>query len=82
MNTNQPRDDVLREHLQSLEEGFTKSYLGDGAIDGVVTTFAIVSGAVGGGPAGGVIILLGFANLIADGFSMAVSNYQLRRPPQ
>jgi VIT1/CCC1 family predicted Fe2+/Mn2+ transporter len=53
-------------------------YLGDavlGAIDGCVTTFAIVAGAVGAGFSGGVVIILGFANLIADGFSMAVSNY-------
>ena len=53
-------------------------YLGDavlGAIDGCVTTFAVVAAAVGGGFSGNVIIVLGFANLIADGFSMAVSNY-------
>ena len=53
-------------------------YLGDavlGAIDGCVTTFAIVAGAVGAGFSGGVVVILGFANLVADGFSMAVSNY-------
>lgn len=53
-------------------------YLGDavlGAIDGCVTTFAIVAGAVGAGFSGGVVVILGFANLIADGFSMAASNY-------
>lgn len=56
----------------------TAGYLGDavlGAIDGCVTTFAVVAAAVGGGFSGNVIIVLGFANLIADGFSMAVSNY-------
>jgi VIT1/CCC1 family predicted Fe2+/Mn2+ transporter len=37
---------------------------------------AVVAGAVGGGFSGVVIIVLGFANLLADGFSMAVSNYQ------
>jgi VIT1/CCC1 family predicted Fe2+/Mn2+ transporter len=55
------------------------SYLGDailGGIDGCVTTFAVVAGAVGGGFPQIVVIVLGFANLIADGFSMAVSNYQ------
>lgn len=53
-------------------------YLGDavlGAIDGCVTTFAIVAGAVGAGFSGAVVVILGFANLIADGFSMAASNY-------
>ncbi len=56
-----------------------QSYLGDavlGGIDGCVTTFAVVAGAVGGGFSGLVVIVLGFANLLADGFSMAVSNYQ------
>ncbi len=55
------------------------SYLGDavlGGIDGCVTTFAIVTGAIGAGFSASVIIILGVANLIADGFSMAVSNYQ------
>jgi VIT1/CCC1 family predicted Fe2+/Mn2+ transporter len=40
-----------------------------------VTTFAIVAGAVGGGFSGKVVVILGFANLVADGFSMAASNY-------
>lgn len=55
-----------------------RSYLRDfvyGAIDGSVTTFAIVSGVTGAGLGGAVVIILGFANLLADGFSMAVSNY-------
>jgi len=46
-----------------------------GGIDGCVTTFAVVAGAVGGGLSPNVVIILGFANLIADGFSMGVSNY-------
>ena len=55
------------------------SYLGDavlGAIDGVVTTFAVIAGVIGGGFSATVAIVLGVSNLIADGFSMAVSNYQ------
>lgn len=54
------------------------SYLGDavfGAIDGTVTTFAVVAGAAGAGLGEGVAIILGLANLFADGFSMAVGNY-------
>ncbi len=53
-------------------------YLGDailGGIDGLVTTFAVVAGSVGAGFSSTIIIILGFANLLADGFSMAVSNY-------
>lgn len=46
-----------------------------GAIDGCVTTFAVVAGAVGASLQESVIIILGFANLLADGFSMAAGNY-------
>ena len=46
-----------------------------GAIDGAVTTFAIVTGVVGASLAPSIIIILGFANLLADGFSMAIGNY-------
>ena len=52
--------------------------LGDavlGGIDGGVTTFAVVAGAVGGGFGHVVVVILGLANLVADGFSMPVSNY-------
>ncbi|MHC4974793.1 MAG: VIT1/CCC1 transporter family protein [Planctomycetota bacterium] len=54
------------------------SYLGDGvlgAIDGTVTTFAIVAAAAGAGFSGAVALVFGLANVLADGFSMAVSNY-------
>ena len=47
-----------------------------GSIDGAVTTFAIVAGVVGAGLSPGIVLILGFANLFADGFSMAASNYQ------
>lgn len=53
-------------------------YLGDlvfGANDGIITTFAVVSGATGAVLSSGVIIILGLANLFADGISMGVSNY-------
>ena len=46
-----------------------------GAIDGSVTTFAVVAGAAGAKLPSTVIIILGFANLIADGFSMGASAY-------
>ena len=47
-----------------------------GSIDGAVTTFAIVAGVVGASLSPGIILILGFANLFADGFSMAAANYQ------
>lgn len=40
-----------------------------------MTTFGVIAGAVGGGFGSQVIIILGFAKLFADGFSMAVSNF-------
>lgn len=46
-----------------------------GGIDGAVTTFAVVAGATGAGFSATVVIVLGFANLIADGVSMAVGSY-------
>jgi VIT1/CCC1 family predicted Fe2+/Mn2+ transporter len=46
-----------------------------GGIDGAVTTFAIVAGVVGAQLSSGIILILGLANLLADGFSMAASNY-------
>lgn len=46
-----------------------------GAIDGSVTTFAVVAGAAGAKLSATVIIILGIANLIADGFSMGASAY-------
>jgi VIT1/CCC1 family predicted Fe2+/Mn2+ transporter len=54
------------------------SYLRDfvyGAIDGAVTTFAVVAGVEGANLSANVVIILGIANLVADGFSMAASNY-------
>lgn len=46
-----------------------------GAIDGAVTTFAIVAGVVGAELSTKVIMALGIANVLADGFSMAAGNY-------
>ncbi|WP_152287467.1 VIT1/CCC1 transporter family protein [Flavicella marina] len=46
-----------------------------GGIDGSVTTFAVVAGAVGAGLDSNVIIILGFANLFADGFAMSIGAY-------
>ncbi len=59
-----------------------QSYLRDwvyGGIDGTVTTFAIVAGVIGAHLAPRIILILGGANLIADGFAMAASNYLATR---
>ncbi len=55
-----------------------QEYLGEfvyGGIDGSVTTFAVVAGATGAQLDSAVVIILGFANLIADGFAMSVGSY-------
>ena len=61
-----------------LESGPTHNYLRDwiyGGIDGAVTTLAVVTGVAGAQLSPWIILVLGFANLVADGFSMAASNY-------
>ncbi len=61
-----------------LAEATRHSYLGDfvlGALDGVVTTFAVVAGVTGAELSSAVVLVLGLANLLADGFSMAAGNY-------
>ena len=62
--------------------GPKQSYLRDwvyGGIDGTVTTFALVSGVVGAHLAPRIILILGGASLIADGFAMAAANYLATR---
>lgn len=56
----------------------TASYLKDAvfsANDGIITTFAVVAGAQGAGIGSKIVIILGLANLLADGLSMASGNY-------
>ncbi|WP_158058032.1 VIT1/CCC1 transporter family protein [Halorussus halophilus] len=50
-----------------------------GANDGIVTTFAVVSGVAGAALSPSIVVVLGAANLFADGFSMGMSNYLSRR---
>ncbi len=47
-----------------------------GGIDGSVTTFAVVAGVEGASLSTAIILILGFANLFADGFSMSIGKYQ------
>jgi VIT1/CCC1 family predicted Fe2+/Mn2+ transporter len=80
--------DLTAEHLETthtdeaiaarLAAASRHSYLGDfvlGAIDGAVTTFAVVAGVSGAQLPNHIAAILGLANLLADGFSMAVSNF-------
>lgn len=77
--------------VMAAEHGHSKSEIADrlagggqgghlrdliyGGIDGAVTTFAIVAGVEGAGLPSHIIIALGIANVLADGFSMAAGNY-------
>jgi hypothetical protein len=83
-------DRLQAEHTPSAVRGrlsipARQSYLRDaiyGAIDGSVTTFAIVCGVQGAGLSAGIVMILGVANLLADGFSMAASNFLGTRADQ
>ena len=73
---------TLKDHRESqhssLNSNRLENYLGEfvyGGMDGCVTTFAVVSGAVGANLDSSVIIILGFANLFADGLSMSIGAF-------
>lgn len=53
-----------------------------GGMDGAVTTFAVVTGAAGANLGARTILILGFANVLADGFSMAVGSYLSEKSDQ
>lgn len=62
-----------------------------GSIDGTITTFAIVAGAIGAGLGRNAVLAIGIASVFADGYSMGVSSYlsesarydqQKHRPPE
>jgi len=58
--------------------GASHQYIGDmvyGGLDGIVTTFAVVSGVAGANLGSGIILILGLANLLADGLSMAAGAF-------
>jgi len=67
--------------VQAAEEehgGASHLYIGDmvyGGLDGIITTFAVVSGVAGAQLGSNIILILGLANLFADGFSMATGAY-------
>jgi vacuolar iron transporter family protein len=72
---------VLRPSLHIEPRGpraIAQHYLRDlvyGANDGIITTFAVVAGVTGGALTERAILIVGSANLLADGLSMAVGNY-------
>ncbi len=64
----EPRDSI----------GIARHYIGDlvyGANDGIITTFAVVAGVAGGALSHTAVLIVGAANIAADGLSMAVGNF-------
>lgn len=68
---------LLRDEVE--EAGGYISEIIYGANDGIVTTFAVVAGVAGAGLDPAIVLILGIANLFADGFSMGMSNYLSQR---
>ena len=68
----------MSEHEPAGLRALAQHYLRDlvyGANDGIVTTFAVVSGVAGAALDPRIVLILGAANLLADGFSMGASNF-------
>jgi len=70
------------EHIaQAAKEqhgGESDLYIGNmvyGGLDGILTTFAVVSGVAGARLGSSIVLILGMANLLADGFAMAIGAY-------
>lgn len=57
-----------------VRPGFLKAAV-FGANDGIITTFAVVAGVAGAGLHSRVILIMGIANLLADGLSMGVGDF-------
>jgi VIT1/CCC1 family predicted Fe2+/Mn2+ transporter len=71
-----PRLSLHREPDGALE--IARHYIRDmvyGANDGIITTFAVVAGVTGGALSSRAVLIVGVANLFADGLSMGVGNY-------
>jgi len=70
------RPEAVKQRLTKTAKSQNISDAVLGGIDGCITTFAVVSGAIGADLSASIAVVLGFANLFADGFSMAISNYE------
>lgn len=76
---------AIRQSAREHHGGASSAYLGDmvyGGLDGIVTTFAVVSGVAGAQLDAKVLLILGLANLFADGFSMATGAYLSEKSDQ
>lgn len=66
-------------HIEDIyHQKISGKYLGDfvyGGNDGIITTFSVAAGALGASFSPAVVLVLGFANIIADGISMGVGAF-------
>ncbi len=62
------------EQHQSEQGQYLKSMV-YGGLDGIITTFAVVAGVAGAELSAGIVLILGFANLLGDGISMAIGDF-------
>ena len=70
------RPSIHREPTGAVD--IARHYIRDliyGANDGIITTFAVVAGVTGGALSPRAVLIVGTANLLADGLSMGVGNY-------
>lgn len=70
--------DRIAHEAEEEHGGAGSKYIGDlvyGGLDGIITTFAVVSGVAGAKLGSGIVVILGLANLIADGLSMATGAF-------
>ncbi|KAA3610069.1 MAG: hypothetical protein D8M58_07475 [Calditrichaeota bacterium] len=67
-------DETNKEPHKKEKGQYIKSLI-YGGLDGIITTFAVVAGVAGASLSAGIVLILGFANLIADGLSMAIGDY-------
>ena len=73
---------AIQRAAQEIHGSASSKYIGDmvfGGLDGIMTTFAVVSGVAGAQLAPTIIIILGLANLFGDGFSMGLGAYLSRK---
>jgi len=73
--------EAIADRIAASNHNYIRDFI-YGGIDGAVTTFAVVSGVSGAELSPTIVLILGFANLAADGFSMAASNYLATRAEQ
>lgn len=66
--------EAIAERIAASNHNYIRDFI-YGGVDGAVTTFAVVSGVAGAELSTKIVLILGFANLAADGFSMAASNF-------